>query len=478
MAIRVFNTLSKSKEDFKPLEAGKAGIYVCGITPYDYCHIGHGRCYVAFDVIRRYLAHKGLAVKYVQNFTDIDDKIINRAKETGEDPLALSKRFSEEYFVDFDRLGVRRADEYTYVTGYLPQIIAFIGKILSNGYAYAVAGQSGFGQDVFFEVSKFKDYGRLSGQPLEKLRAGARVEINERKKNPEDFALWKSAKPGEPSWDSPWGKGRPGWHIECSVMSAANLGDTFDIHGGGQDLIFPHHEDEIAQSQAATGKPFARYWLHNGFVVVGKEKMAKSLGNFVTLRHALDKYGPRLLRLFYVSTQYREPVDSHPSRIEELRPVLQKLLDLRRMLLEEMENHARPEKSGKDEGINEKTKAIIIGFDDAMDDDFNTALAMKSLFELKDYSYKLQSDPAASRASFALLSKTYESLANGVLGIFDAQETKAELSEGEIADLVSQREDAKGKNDFAVADGIRAQLKEKGIILEDTSEGPKWKRAA
>lgn len=478
MSLRVFNTLSKSKEEFAPIAAGKAGIYVCGITPYDYSHLGHGRCYTAFDVVRRYLGYKGLKVKYVQNFTDIDDKIIKRAAERKIDPLVLSATFCDEYFKDFDRLGVRRADVYPRVTQYIPKIVAFVQRLIGNGYAYAVAGQHGSGNDVYFAVRKFKDYGKLSGQPLENLRAGARVEVDERKQSPEDFALWKSAKPGEPSWDSPWGKGRPGWHIECSVMSTDNLGDTIDIHGGGLDLIFPHHEDEIAQSEATTGKKFAKYWLHNGFVTVGKEKMAKSLGNFITLREALDKYGPRLLRLFYISTHYREPLDSHESRITELRPTLQKLLDLRQVLFEESKNQSRAEKSENDAEVAKSARKFEADFVAAMDDDFNTPLALSALFELKDYAYALSREPSSSRAAFALLLEEYESLANGVLGLFDAQEARAGIGDGEIAALVEQREISKKARDFKSADAIRATLKNHGVILEDTPAGPKWRKAA
>ena len=474
----VFDTLSKGKKKFVPLEEGKVRMYVCGITPYDYCHLGHGRCYTAFDVIRRYLAFCGYKVKYVQNFTDIDDKIIKRASEAKQDPFALSERFSEEYFVDMDSLGILRADEYPLVTKNIPDIIKFVQRLISNGYAYVVEGQHGSGKDVYYEVSRFIPYGKLSGQPLEKLRAGARIDVDERKKNAEDFALWKSAKPGEPSWDSPWGKGRPGWHIECSVMSTKNLGDTLDIHGGGQDLIFPHHEDEIAQSEAATGKPFANYWLHNGFVVVGKDKMAKSLGNFITLRQALDTHGARLVRLFYVSTHYRGPIDASPDRIEELRPTLQKLLDTRQLIEREKKNEARPEKSESDAKVKADVFATARKFEDAMDDDFNTPLALSALFELKDFAYRLEAEKGTSRTSFALLADTFEKLANGVLGIFDANEAKAGIPDAEVAALVAERDAAKKAKDFAKADEIRDGLARKGIILADKPTGTLWKRAA
>lgn len=478
MALVVFDTLSKGKKKFVPLHEANVGMYVCGITPYDYCHLGHGRCYTAFDVVRRYLAFRGYKVKYVQNFTDIDDKIIKRAAEAKQDPFALSKKFSKEYFVDMDALGVRRADEYPLVTQHIPDIIKFVERLIRNGYGYAIEGEHGSGKDVYFEVSRFVAYGKLSGQEIESLRAGARVGIDERKKAAEDFALWKSAKPGEPSWDSPWGKGRPGWHIECSVMSTKHLGDTLDIHGGGQDLVFPHHEDEIAQSEAATGKPFAKYWLHNGFIVVGKDKMAKSLGNFVTLRQALQKHGARLVRLFYVSTHYRSPLDASSERIEELRPTLQKLLDTRQMLERNAKDKARPEKADSDSAVKADTHAIVQKFEAAMDDDFNTPLALAALFELKDLAYRLADEADASRKSFGLLSSTYENLTNGVLGIFDAQETKAEISDAEAAALVKERDAAKKAKDYKKADEIRDLLNSKGIILADKPTGTAWKRAA
>jgi cysteinyl-tRNA synthetase len=478
MALKVFNTLSKEKEKFVPVSEGKVGMYVCGVTPYDYCHMGHGRCYTSFDILRRYLSYRGYTVKYIQNFTDIDDKIIERAAKANTDPFALSKKFSDEYFADMDRLGILRAYAYPLVTQTIPDIIKFIERLKRNGYAYAVEGEHGSGKDVYYEVPRFVSYGKLSGQPLEKLRAGARIGMDERKKNYEDFALWKSAKPGEPSWDSPWGRGRPGWHIECSVMSTKYLGDTLDIHGGGQDLIFPHHEDEIAQSEAATGKPCAKYWLHNGFVVVGNDKMAKSLGNFVTLRQALDSHGPRLMRLFYAYTHYRAPIDSDPSRIEELRPTLQKLLDTRSMLLAESRSKARPEEGDSDAKVNADVFEIVRKFEEAMDDDFNTPLAIAALFELKDFAYSLSQDKSASRTAFAILHETYEKLANGVLGLFDAEETKAEISDAEISKLVAQRDAAKKAADYAKADAIRAQLKEKGILLTDSAKGATWKKAA
>jgi len=478
MALAVFDTLSKGKKKFVPQKEGKVGMYVCGITPYDYCHLGHGRCYTAFDVVRRYLAYRGYEVKYVQNFTDIDDKIIKRAAEAKQDPFALSKKFSDEYFVDMDALGIRRADAYPLVTQTIPDIVKFVERLIRNGYGYAIEGEHGSGKDVYFEVSKFVAYGKLSGQERENLKAGARIGVDERKKAAEDFALWKSAKPGEPSWDSPWGKGRPGWHIECSVMSTKHLGDTLDIHGGGQDLIFPHHEDEIAQSEAATGKTFANYWLHNGFIVVGKDKMAKSLNNFVTLRQALDKHGPRLVRLFYVSTHYRSPLDASAERIEELRPTLQKLLDTRELLARNAKDENRPEKADSDSAVKADAHAIVQKFEDAMDDDFNTPLALASLFELKDLAYKLAAQKGASRKSFEHLAETYENLANGVLGLFDAKEAKDEMSDSEVAALVKERDVAKKAKDYKKADGIRDALNKKGIILADKPTGTVWKRAA
>ncbi|HPU35217.1 MAG TPA: cysteine--tRNA ligase, partial [Bacillota bacterium] len=301
--MEIYNTLTRRKETFQPREPGKVYMYVCGPTTYNYIHLGNARPLVFFDTVRRYLLYKGYDVLYVQNFTDVDDKIINRAREEGEDPLSLARKYINEYFKDADALNVRRADRHPRVSDHMPDIVRVVEELVQKGFAYEVDG------DVYFEVRKFPGYGKLSGRSLEDMQAGARVEVDSRKRDPMDFALWKAAKPGEPSWDSPWGPGRPGWHIECSVMSLKYLGPGFDIHGGGYDLVFPHHENEIAQSEAATGKPFVRYWMHNGFITVNEEKMSKSLGNFFLVRDILSRFSPEVVRFFLLSTHYRSPLD-------------------------------------------------------------------------------------------------------------------------------------------------------------------------
>lgn len=306
----IYNTLTRRKEEFKPRDTGKVSIYVCGPTTYNYIHLGNARPLVFFDTVRRYFAYKGFQVQYIQNFTDIDDKIINRANEEGEDVLALAARFVNEYYKDADALNVKRADVHPKVSEHLDDIIEMIKTLVEKGFAYVIEG------NVYYNVGKFAGYGKLSGRTLEDMQAGARVEVDHRKINPMDFALWKAAKPGEPAWDSPWGKGRPGWHIECSAMSLKYLGPEFDIHGGGYDLVFPHHENEIAQSEAATGKPFARYWMHNGFITVKEEKMSKSLGNFFLVREVLDKFPPELVRFYLLSTHYRSPLDFDHEKLE------------------------------------------------------------------------------------------------------------------------------------------------------------------
>ncbi|MEN6347847.1 MAG: cysteine--tRNA ligase, partial [Syntrophomonas sp.] len=317
--MRVYNTQSKRKEEISTLSPHKAKIYVCGPTTYNYIHLGNARPLVVFDTVRRYLGFRGYEVNYVQNFTDVDDKIINRAKEEGEDALQLAERYIAEYFVDADALGIMRADIHPRVSRHIPEIIAAVEQLIAKGYAYGVEG------DVYFRVRSFKDYGKLSGRTLEDMLAGARVEVDERKEEAADFALWKAAKPGEPSWPSPWGQGRPGWHIECSVMATRYLGETLDIHGGGSDLIFPHHENEIAQAEALTGKPFVKYWMHNGFITVNNEKMSKSLGNFFILRDVLARYPADVVRFYLIATHYRSPLDFDDGKLEEARKALGRL---------------------------------------------------------------------------------------------------------------------------------------------------------
>ena len=484
MALKVYNTLARKKQEFEPLTPGKVGMYVCGITPYGASHIGHARSGVAFDVVVRWLEFRGFDVTKIVNFTDMDDKIINKANETGEEPAALARRIIKEYFEEFDELGVKRATHYPLMTEHIPEIIGLVKTLVAKGFAYEVEGEFGSGKDVFFEVAKFKDYGKLSGQPLEQLVAGARVEVDERKKSAADFALWKSAKPGEPFWESPWGKGRPGWHVECSAMSMKYLGETLDIHGGGHDLVFPHHEDEIAQSEAATGKQFARYWIHNGFVIVGKEKMAKSLGNFVTLREALDKWGAPVLRYFLLTKHYRDPLDADPKKVEEAAASYQKLADTVKQLEEaaaEEEKRSIKSLSGEEREL-EEIKRIEEKFGEAMDDDFNTPAAIAALFELKDLGQKCIADNFCSHISATNLLASFRRLGK-VLGLFQvegpgAKDRKMKISEKEIGEMIAAREAARKTKNFVEADRIRKLLLEKGIILEDSAGGAKWKKKA
>lgn len=469
MALSVYNTLTREKEPFTPKDPKKVGLYVCGITPYDASHLGHARCYLTWDVFRRYLEFSGYHVIHVQNFTDIDDKIINRARELETDPLELSAKFSGQFFEEFDALGVARAHHYPKVTEHIGEIIALIQKIMQNGKAYESHG------DVFFDVFTFKDYGKLSGQSVDDLVQGKRVEVNPNKRNPEDFALWKAAKPGEPKWMSPWGKGRPGWHIECSAMSAKYLGEQFDVHCGGQDLIFPHHENEIAQSEAATGKkPFVKYWLHNGFVTVKKDKMAKSLGNFLTVRQALDKNSPEAIRFFMLSTQYRQPVDFSDAALTQA----QQSWDSLQNSLERMAEAAPNAKAPK--ALDEMVENLVLGFTRAMDDDLNTPLAIAVLFQLRDYGFQLLESYSGKKDAqtagrigqcFTALSKLL-----GVLGFNLKTKSTSSVNENQIKTLLNEREEARKRKDYAKADEIRLKLNKMGVDVEDRKEGgARWK---
>lgn len=481
MSLRVYNTLTKQKEPFEPIEPGKVGMYVCGVTVYDFCHLGHARAYVAFDVIRRYLQYQGYNVKYVQNFTDIDDKIIKRGLERGQDPLAVARQYVEEFFKDMDALGIERADVYPKVTEHIAEIITMVQGLVDKGYAYVVDG------DVYFAVEQFPTYGKLSGRTLEDMKAGARVDVDERKQNPMDFALWKSAKPGEPAWDSPWGQGRPGWHIECSVMSIKYLGESFDIHGGGADLIFPHHENEIAQSEAYTGcAPFARYWLHNGFVTINEEKMSKSLGNFFTIRDLLAKYPARLVRFFLLSAQYRNPVDFDEEKLAQSAKALERLTNTLDNIEDWLRGKSVPDTvdldrlSPEENAFMEQILGTERAFVEAMDDDFNTALAIAALFDLvRDVnSFMHGREAALGTVDLYLLQKAkamFTRLGN-VLGIIQVKETAGgEMVEKLMELMLAVRQEARSAKNWAVADKIRDGLKEIGIIIEDTPQGPRWK---
>ncbi len=468
MTLRVYNTLGRKKEIFEPIEAGKVRMYVCGPTVYDSCHIGHARSVVVFDVIVRYLEAAGYAVTYVRNFTDVDDKIIKRASEMGIGTAQLAEKFIAEFYRDMDALNIRRATVEPRATEHIDAIVQVIERLFEKDLAYVVDG------DVYFSVTDFADYGKLSGRKLEDMEAGARVDVDDRKRNPFDFALWKSAKPGEPSWKSPWGRGRPGWHIECSAMSGVFLGESFDIHGGGKDLIFPHHENEIAQSEGAFGKPFAKYWIHNGFVNINQEKMSKSLGNFLMIRDVLESYHPESVRLFLLSNHYRSPIDFSDRAMDESTTALDKIY----ALMERFEEISAAENSG----------ALWNSFREAMDDDFNTARgigivfdAVRNLNRLLDENLVPASEPELRSAKADLLK------IGDILGIlqeapkqyFEKKKSrgleKSAVDPETIEKLIAERLAARKSKNWARADEIRDFLAGHNIVLEDRPEGTVWK---
>ena len=472
MAPRVFNTLTRSKEDLVPVHAGEIRIYVCGVTVYDLSHIGHGRSAIVFDVMRRYLRHRGHAVKFVKNFTDIDDKIIRKANQEGVSAQEISERYIEEYRTDMASLGVAPADIEPKATDHIPQMITLIERLIQQGVAYPVEG------DVYFEVRRFPGYGKLSGKNLEELQAGARVEVDERKRDPMDFALWKATKPGEPSWASPWGQGRPGWHIECSAMAMQYLGEVLDMHGGGEDLIFPHHENEIAQSEAATGKPFARYWLHNGFVNLAAEKMSKSLGNTLTIKDLVRRHDPEALRLYLLGTHYRHPLEFGDERIVEAGRALARL----RALKDEADRLATrgTPAPGPDLGLFDEVATQRARFEAAMDDDFNTPQALGVLFDLARALHGVRDHVAqgtAGAGAFLLGVGELVMLAR-VLGLLEGGRREAVVDpqlRARIESLVYLRQEARRQRDFGEADRLRDELARLGVILEDTRDGTTWK---
>ena len=474
--LKVYNTMTRSKEEFKPLKEGEASIYCCGVTPYNHPHIGNARPFVTWDVIRRYLAHKGYKVRYIQNFTDVDDKIIRTANEEGVKWSDISGRYIDAYFKAMDALNVKRADIYPRVSETIPDIIAMVQKLVDKGYAYAVDNG-----DVFYRVEKFAGYGKLSGRKLEDMQAGARIDVDERKEHPMDFALWKAAKPGEPSWDSPWGKGRPGWHIECSTMSLKYLGEKFDFHGGGSDLIFPHHENEIAQSQACIGDEhsFAQYWLHNGFITIHNEKMSKSKNNFFTVKDILAEYPGEVVRFFILQTHYRSPLDFSDERLKEAQTSLNRLAQSKGFMDELL---AKTGSSDTAKDLAEKAEAYVQEFHEAMDDDFNTALAISQIFALsKDiniyYQDVMNKGAAFDSENFAKVAEAYK-LMTGIIGIFEQEDAADDELAGKLMDLIINiRQDARKEKNWALADKIRDELKEAGVILEDTPNGVRWKKA-
>ncbi|WP_352402178.1 cysteine--tRNA ligase [Synergistes jonesii] len=466
MALSVYNDLTRTKEKFVPLEEGRVRFYVCGPTVYNFFHIGNARPFVLFDVFRRYLESLGYEVTFVQNFTDIDDKMIRRANEEGTTVAELAERFIAEYYRDADALGIHRATVNPRATQEMPAIIDVIKRLIEKGHAYEIDG------DVYFSVESFKDYGRLSKQSVDELMSGARIEVDERKREPLDFALWKGAKPGEPFWESPWGKGRPGWHIECSAMSNKYLGSTIDIHGGGSDLIFPHHENEIAQSECANDAHFVRYWLHNAYLLIDKEKMSKSLGNFLTVRDVRQRISPLVLRFFLMSVHYRSPLNFSSEGLEHAKGAVERLNNCCMDLIFALENRSAGE---KDEALRMALKANEEGFAASMDDDFNTAGAFGFIFEnVRAVNVHLSEhevvDKEGLEAAKAFFNKT-----NDILGYLVKEEKEGD-GDAEIDELVAERSAARKAKDFKRSDEIRETLAAKGIIIEDTPQGPRWKR--
>ena len=483
MSIIIYNTLSRKKEPLRPLEEGHVKLYVCGITSYDYCHIGHARSALVFDMVVRYLRHRGYKVTFVRNFTDIDDKIINRANQQGIDSATLALRFINEFYTDMDALGTLRPDIEPKATEHIDEMIGLIRELIDKGMAYPADG------DVYFRVERFDEYGQLSGRGLADMQAGARVEVNDRKEHPMDFVLWKGAKPGEPKWPSPWGEGRPGWHIECSAMSRKYLGETFDIHGGGKDLIFPHHENEIAQSCGATGKPFAKVWMHHGFVTIKDEKMSKSLGNFLTIRDVLKQYEPEVLRLFIFSTQYRNPLDFTETALQDAVSGLERMYECLARV-DELQTTA----TGQDPVITDKDRhdltSLTERFHKAMDNDFNTAQGLAHLFDtvksINKALHLLPEQPAAEDvALLKATAATFRELA-GVLGLVQQNPTEVvarnkakvladiDLSEEEINILIDKRNQARAAKDWTTSDAVRDQLLAHRIVLKDSPEGTTW----
>jgi cysteinyl-tRNA synthetase len=482
LGLKIYNTLTRQKESFVPLVPGHVQMYVCGITPYDVSHIGHARSALVFDVVARYLKHAGYQVTFVKNYTDVDDKIIARANQRKVPIAELTERYIKAYEADMTRLGVQPPEEAPRATAHIPEMVALIEKLVAKGLAYVGGG------DVYFEVGRFPMYGRLSGKNLEELLAGARVDVNEQKKDPRDFALWKAAKPGEPSWPSPWGPGRPGWHIECSAMAMQYLGETIDLHGGGEDLIFPHHSCEIAQSEGATGKPFARYWVHNGFVNLGAEKMSKSLGNTLTVEALLSRHDPEALRLYFLQTHYRNPVELTDEGIAGMRRPLERfreLVEQQRELVDSAGALVPTEPESSPEGtFLARVGVLRERFEAAMQDDFNTPQAIAALNQLAtalaEERERVRSGVRSGHdfvAGVDVLSDLGKVLGLSMEG---KESHRAQVFEPEqrahIEDLVKERDEARRRRDWARADALRAELDALGVALEDAPAGTKWKR--
>ncbi|MCE5252380.1 cysteine--tRNA ligase [bacterium] len=493
MALKIFNTLNRKKEDFIPIHGRRVNFYACGPTVYDYFHIGNARPLIMFDVFRRYLEYRGYEVNYIVNITDVDDKIINRAAKEGVNFKAIARTYTDAFFEGAEKLGVRPATVHPRATDNIDGMIHLIRLLIDNGHAYVVD------KDVYYDISSFPGYGKLSGRDIEQMQAGARVDVDERKRNPLDFALWKAAKPDEPSWDSPWGPGRPGWHIECSVMSMRYGDGTLDIHGGGQDLIFPHHENEIAQSEGATGKPFAKYWIHNGFLDIEGEKMSKSLGNFLTVKDILVKYDPMAIRVFFLLKHYRSPIDFSEERIMEAQAALERLRNAyRRMnyILDKYSGGAAEKKESPEE-----ITLLRAGFEDAMDDDFNTARAMGYLFDIAKGVNSVDEADTTVPAYMKAAKEVFDTLGTSVFGItFSEAGVNADSKVDELIGLaveirpgiqkdyfdnrsiddimnsiIETRSEARKQKNWKQADIIRDRLRDIGIVLDDYAGGTSWK---
>lgn len=467
--LKLYNTQTRSKEIFEPLHPGIVNMYVCGPTVYDYIHIGNARPVIFFDVVRRYLTSLGYEVNYVVNFTDVDDKLIRKSESTGATVPEIAEQFIAAYYEDIAALGIERATVHPRVTENIPEIIAFIEELVRGGFAYENGG------DVYFRTAKFEDYGKLSHQNLEELQFGIRVEVDERKENPQDFVLWKAAKPGEINWSSPWGEGRPGWHIECSAMVRKYLGDTLDIHGGGQDLQFPHHECEVAQSECATGKPLAKYWMHNGYIHINDQKMSKSLGNGVNVNQLLKQIKPETLRFFILSTHYRNPLNFNDEAIEQANNGLERLNNSVANLKHRLEGVLQDESVGEsaDGAVTLALEANRAFFRDKMNDDFNTADAITAMFEIATLANQTLSRSDVNAATVQVLLDAFAEL-NGILGML--AEANTELLDEDIERLIVERTEARKSKNWARADEIRDLLTEQGIFLEDTPQGIRWRR--
>ena len=498
MSIKIYNSLTRKKEEFKPVEKGKVKMYVCGMTVYSDAHIGHARTYFAFDMIRRYFEFKGFDVNYIQNITDVDDKIIAAANREGVDALEYSKKYTDICLNDLDDLGIRRADVYPKASDTIPDMIDLIKEIIDNGYGYESDG------DVYFSVEKFEEYGKLSGQNLDDLMSGARIEPGDNKRNPFDFALWKKVKPGEPFWESPWGKGRPGWHIECSAMSGKYLGFPFDIHGGGMDLRFPHHENEIAQAEAATGKDFAKYWMHIGLLTVEGEKMSKSIGNIINVKDLIKKWDPEVVRFFFAQAHYRSPPDFSEKGLSNAKKGLDRINRLKEKLESFIQDGDKPfdtdKLSNKEKNYFQEIDVLKKGFEDAMDDDFNTPQAIGIIFEFVNNSNRFfenvkEPDPGLCNHALNVLLEL-----GNVLTLFQAKSTENVESDGQILkdlmvlakkyltdvegksieelldSLLQKRQEARKNKDWGMADDIRDYLEKLGYEIQDTSEGPVWRK--